>query len=517
MMSSLKILLNRLKRKIRPLLLNSSGLNETIKSENIKPSILIASSSSSNWSISSFDHLIAQKLAKFTSKINILVCDEFLNACHECDNQWLDQKDLLDNKIKKKICNDCYKPGIKEISKKKIKYIKFSDYYEDVKLNSKENEIINNHARAGTLRYLGKGEIENKIERNIYSQYLKSATLTMKVVKKIHKTINPDIIICHHGIYVPQGVITDFFHNVGKETVTWIPSYKKNTFLFNKGRSYHFTMPYENDGEWQNFMFEELQNKKLVDYLVSRKKGDNDWISFSKKKTNAEKLKKLKKNKNTAVLFTNVVWDAQVHFKENFFPSMLQWLFFTIDFYINNPKKNLIVRIHPAEIYGSVPSNQKVFDEINKRYNALPENIIIIKPDEEISTYDLFDLTNNFLIYSTKTGIELAARGKNVVVCGEAWCKNKGFTIDPKSTEEYLEILNKLDNFNLLDKKKTFLARKYAYYIFFKRMIPVKSVYKPKFLFSFKVKKNAFEEKDDGLDFIIRKILDNSQFVFDEN
>lgn len=238
---------------------------------------------------------------------------------------------------------------------------------------------------------------------------------------------------------------------------------------------------------------------------------------FFKKKSNSNILLKLKKNKNNTVLLTNVAWDAQVHFKENIFSNMLEWLFFTIDHYKNNPKKNLIIRIHPAEIYGSVPSNQKVFDEIKNKYKEIPNNIFIIKPDEKLSTYDLFDLSQDYLIYSTKTGIELAALGKNVVACGEAWCKNKGFTIDPQSKDEYLKILKNLNGQRHLNYSQIRLAKKYAYYIFFKRMISVKSVNKLNFLSPFTVNNNAINLKDPGLDFIVESILNNNQFIYEQS
>ena len=63
--------------------------------------------------------------------------------------------------------------------------------------------------------------------------------------------------------------------------------------------------------------------------------------------------------------------------------------------------------------------------------------------------------------------------GKNVIVCGEAWIKNKNITIDNKNKKMYRKILDSLPfDFNL-SSRKILLAKKYSYHYFFRRMIKV--------------------------------------------
>ena len=49
----------------------------------------------------------------------------------------------------------------------------------------------------------------------------------------------------------------------------------------------------------------------------------------------------------------------------------------------------------------------------------------MIRPEEEVSTYALADASDAVIIYATKTGIELAARGIPVIVAGESWLRGK--------------------------------------------------------------------------------------------
>ena len=70
------------------------------------------------------------------------------------------------------------------------------------------------------------------------------------------------------------------------------------------------------------------------------------------------------------------------------------------------------------------------------------ENITLIKPHSRISSYYLASMPSLNLVYATKMAMELSFYKKPIICCGDAWVKGKGATIDPKSTNEYLNILN---------------------------------------------------------------------------
>ena len=66
--------------------------------------------------------------------------------------------------------------------------------------------------------------------------------------------------------------------------------------------------------------------------------------------------------------------------------------------------------------------------------------------------------------------------GKNTIVCGEAFSKNKGFTLDPSSKGEYLSLLDSIEKLGKLSPEKIKLARKYAYHFFFRRCMKLNSL-----------------------------------------
>ena len=166
-----------------------------------------------------------------------------------------------------------------------------------------------------------------------------------------------------------------------------------------------------------------------MNYLNSRKTGANDWISFQNKsgnnKDNIYSSLGIDQNKPIITLLTNVLWDAQLHFKGYIFKSMLDWLFYTIDYFKKNKKVQLVIRIHPGETLGTVPSKQSVYDEIIKKYKSVPKNIFIVKASNDMSTYNLIEISDSCIVYGTKMAIEISCIGKPVIVAGESWARNK--------------------------------------------------------------------------------------------
>jgi hypothetical protein len=155
---------------------------------------------------------------------------------------------------------------------------------------------------------------------------------------------------------------------------------------------------------------------------------------------------------------------------------MMDWLARTIQYFDGRRDLQLLIRVHPAEITGAVPSRQPVIDEIKAHFPVLPSNVFVIPPDSPISTYVAMMQCNAVVIYGTKTGVELTSEGVPIIVCGEAWIRNKGLTWDASSPEEYYTLLDGLPAPGRLPAETIERARKYAYHFFFRRMIPVKSV-----------------------------------------
>jgi hypothetical protein len=383
---------------------------------------------------------------------------------------------------------------------------------------------VGEHAIAGALRFFGRGTLSGeKFGYSIARQYFRAALYTAAVMEKMLSQSKYDVVVFHHGIYVPQGVIGDVCRKYGVRVVNWNPAYKDRSFIFSHGDSYHKTMIEESVEDCLNFEWSPDKDTALMEYLSSRRNGSNDWISFQKQSNDetTDLLKELNIDQNQPIvgLLTNVLWDAQLHFKANAFSSMLEWIFFTIDYFSRRSDIQLLIRIHPAEVLGTVPSRQFVLDEINMRWPILPKNIYIVAPDDPKNTYALMNACDTVLVYGTKMSIELPCWGIPVVVAGEAWVRGKGFTTDVNSIEEYQEILSSLPKKQRMQYSVIEKARKYAYYLFFRRMIPVKFAKKNRILVPFSYNIKSLDElavnEDVGLDVICEGIIFGAPFLVD--
>tara|TARA_B100002051_G_C16735383_1_gene640923 strand:- start:733 stop:2451 length:1719 start_codon:yes stop_codon:yes gene_type:complete len=509
--------------------------------------VLIAVSTGGLESHLVFESMIGSILNYEGYEVDYLLCDELLPACIMATINRIDEVEF--NKHgSKKICSYCFVRSnnyLKQTGGNVLRFSEFisSDEYNQIKKkeyshlsfeeikNFKLDEIaIGEHANSGAIRYFASSDYENmKNSKSILLKYLKSSIVTKKVCENLFTKNRYKEVFINHGIYVPQGVILDTAKKFNIMTSTWSPGYRRNSAIITRGDTYHRTLIYEDNSKWENFNFSKTEEKKIDKYLKSRWYGKTDWeFYFNNPKFEIEEYftkKGIDLNKPIIGLATNMLWDAQVYFPTNFFSGMLEWLFFTIDFFIKNPNLQLVIRVHPAETHPTKKSVQRVEKDIIKKYGKLPKNILIIKPDDNISTYSVFEKCNGVIVYASKIGIETSATNIPTIICGESFVRNKKVTFDPSSKEEYLEILKKIPfSKNTISRNKLLRAKKYAYHFWFRKTMEYKSLVEndlKKGIFM-EIKKDLFDiykqKQDPALEETIRSIINGGDFILkDEN
>jgi len=303
--------------------------------------------------------------------------------------------------------------------------------------------------------------------------------------------------------------------------VTCTPGYRTNTFILSGQDSYHRTMIDEDPALWERLELDPGQREKLHAYLRQRRIGAGDWISFGS--TQGGKFRELLARlgldpaRPTVGLLTSVMWDAQLHYEDKAFPSQIEWLEATIDYFSARPELNLLIRVHPAEVSGFIPSEQRVAEHIGRRYGKLPGNIAVVGPADPANTYTLMDGCDAVLIYATKMGIELSAVGTPVVVAGEAWIRGKGFSSDASSPAEYCAILDQLPMRPRLSQAEQARAERYAWHFFFRRMVELPGFEKhrgfPPYRAVIQNLDHIAPGADANLDMVCRRIVDGGPFL----
>ena len=521
-----------------------SEYNFNLNSYSSNDNILIATSTGGHRLALSSEILIGLSLKARGVLVDFLLCDENLNACSECTyKDFKNNKNFIQYGSSHK-CPTCWISGQKSLKEAGFKTLKFSDFeksknlkevnkiYNSVKPKDIRNFKIDNvyigeHAYAGTLRYYAKGFIDfTNDEILTLKKFFFAALKTYFISKNLFKKKKYKSVLLNHGIYVPQGIISETAKENKVNVVTWFTAYKKKSFLFSHNETYHKSLLKEDTSEWENIIMDKEKDDKLKKYINSRKYGTDDWVYFHNKQPNfnfklTDYNKELSNDENFTSLFTNVIWDAQLFFDQNIFKNMVEWVLQTIDYYVKL-NKILVIRAHPAEVTGTLPSRQNIFSEIKNKYKKLPKNIIFIHSDDPISSYAIIEKSKFCIVYGSTIATEIASIGKNVLIGGESWIKNKNISYDPTSKAQYFKFIDQLLINSEMNDYTFIRAKKYAYHFFFRRMIPINLIEVRDAKYEdFIINKSSISKifpkgnSDKGINTICEGILNNKSFTFD--
>jgi len=141
------------------------------------------------------------------------------------------------------------------------------------------------------------------------------------------------------------------------------------------------------------------------------------------------------------LLATNVIGDSLTLGRQVFSDSMTEWLERTMRYLAAHPEVQVVVRIHPGEL---VTKGSSIAEVVRQALPNLPENIHVVPADAKVNTYDIIEIADVGLVYTTTVGLEMATSGLPTVVVGQTHYRGKGFSLDPDSWQAYFELLDQL-------------------------------------------------------------------------
>jgi hypothetical protein len=506
------------------------------------PKVLLASSIGGYWAGTSLESLLGVALTLRGAEVHVLLCDGLLPACQACA-----VRDFAGSGAFARggpqgggLCRSCFPEGERLFAGLGLEVHRFAENitaaeagtarqvaaslpFAELGRHVQDGLAVGEHARAGALRFLARGDFDGEpFADAILRRFLEAAMLTAFAARHLLRAHTFTSATFHHGIYVPQGLIGEVARREGTRVVNWNPAYRKRCFIFSHRDTYHHTLIDEPVSTWEDLALRPETEEQLLSYLQSRALGTEDWIWFNRSAPGDREsiVRELGLDPARPVigLLTNVIWDAQLHYPAVAFGGMMEWLLGTIGYFARRPDLQLVIRIHPAEVRGTLPSRQKAADEIRRAFPRLPSNVRVVPPESRLSTYGILALANAALIYGTKTGVELAAMGTPVIVAGEAWIRNKGFTLDAESAEHYYRLLDRLPLPGPMSEAEVARARRYAYHFFFRRMIPLPCMEPtgadPPYVIRLGGLDDLLPGRMPGLDVIVDGILSGSPFVY---
>ena len=370
-----------------------------------------------------------------------------------------------------------------------------------------------NHGRKvfeSVCRYHGSSKIrDEEIVRKFFFNSLISEKASINSIERF----NPDKLFTSHGVYTSWGTFSEIYHKKNIDFVCWGFQYRSNSIIAAHNRSTRDSIINENPENYSNIEVSEFVKKKVLDYVKYKIEGNlkYDRINYYSDKKKFNKIHRTIFLKRFC-MFPNLEWDSIISFKPTIFENMNDWIIETVDWFIENPKYELVLRSHPAETNNHIKTQITVKEIIQSRFGTkLPKNISIIDSNSDITSYEVLLKSDICLVYGSKIGLEAAILNKPVFVCSKSHFYGKNLAIEPKSKLEYFQLLENEDIYNEEFNRN---AIKYGYYYYFKRQFFLPLLKKEKFNFENNV--DLDQGKIPNFDKFIRCVLHNENFINDE-
>ncbi len=379
----------------------------------------------------------------------------------------------------------------------------------------------------GALRFFARGELEEGAAQDaVLKRYFEAACLALFAMRRLLKQERYDVVIGHHGIYVPQALVAAAAHEAGVRFVAWNPAYRTGCFIFSHDETYHRAMLSEPASVWENLRLDEAERRRLIGYLYDREKGTQDWIAFHPADAHASgdivKQIGLDPEKPVVTLLTSVVWDAQLHYRQRAFANQVEWVLKTIEHFASRKDIQLAIRVHPAEVTGSLPSRQPIAAEIDAAFPKLPKKCRADQAERR-GQHLCFggglrcrDHLRHQDRHRARRARHPGHRRRRELAQGQ------GDRLRLRRRQAYETLLAALPLGQGLDAERTARAQRYAYHFFFRRMIELPGLRRaqmqgapyeiaaPQGLAAFGPGASA------ALDCVCRGVLNRSPFVLDD-
>jgi hypothetical protein len=304
----------------------------------------------------------------------------------------------------------------------------------------------------------------------IAKSFLKTSLINYMQVKHLNEKHRYDYVMFSHGIYCTWQPVLSYCKNNKVDFICYDRAKIKNTCNFNLNIS---SPVWDISSAWNRFIDYKLSDEefqKVDNYLKERElqKGDVFAYNFSEKEKDVDKLRKkynILPNAIIITFFTNLIWDAANVSRDVAFTSPLDCIKKSIDKYKGRADVHLLFRSHPAEMI--IGSNERYGTLIRDMYEVLPNNVSIIEPEDKINSFSILELSDMGIVHTSTVGLEMAIENKPVILISETHYRNKGFTYDASSEENFFATIDKLLNETESLPRQVELAKKYFYLMMF--------------------------------------------------
>ncbi len=292
-------------------------------------------------------------------------------------------------------------------------------------------------------------------------------------VENLPEDQRPQILLTPNGSILEMGAVYQAARYLDIATVTYEFGEQRGRIWFAQDGE---VMQQETDQMWSQLGVRPLNSEQWekIRSLYTARQNASLWQNFARlwqeqPSQGGEKIRKaLDLDERPVVLLAaNVIGDSLTLGRQVFSKNMTEWLEKTAKYFAQRQDVQFIIRIHPGERYTTGPSVAQI---VRQALPEVPAHMRLVEALDPVNTYDLIEIANLGLVYTTTVGMEMAMSGVPVIVAGKTHYRNKGFTLDPQSWEDFIAILEERRTSQAhqpLAKSVVEKAWLYAYHFFF--------------------------------------------------
>jgi hypothetical protein len=308
--------------------------------------------------------------------------------------------------------------------------------------------------------------LDNENTRFFFRKFILSAYRVAVEFHHFLHVVQPQAVIVFNGLMFPEATARWVARKHGIRVITHEVGFQPFSAFFTDGDATAY--PIDIPGE---FELNPDQNAQLDEYLEQRFRGDFTMAGirfWSHMESLSETLTQRMQNFRQIVpIFTNVVFDtSQVH-ANTIFEDMFAWLDKNLEIIREHKDTFFIIRSHLDEMRPGKESQETVKDWVINNHLEDYENVLFVKPQAYLSSYELIQKAKFVMVYNSSIGLEAALLGAPVICGGKARYTQIPTVFVPKTQASYQEMAEEfLNSPNSVPVPDDFRknARKFLYY-----------------------------------------------------
>ncbi len=338
--------------------------------------------------------------------------------------------------------------------------------------------------------HIGAPDIRSPDLREQLKARLKDTIQRIPVAKTVLDLVCPVKVLLSEANYAKYAPLTDLAVNSDIDVIQVIQTTRDDALTMrrlNKStrRQHPSSVDKENFNKIKKEKLSTQAEQELDDIIADRYHGR--WFIQSRNQPDVNELSRndafkyldLVDNRELGVIFSHVLWDANLFYGKDLFEDYGEWFAETAKAVCLNTNLNWLIKMHPANLWkrqrDAVTKEYSEVKLIEEHIGKLPDHVKLIYPDTKISTMTLLEIANYAITVRGTISTEAPCLGVTTLTAGTGRCDKFGFTVDSDSREEYLDKLSNITDHPKITDNQIKLARKHAYLAFCERPWVMKS------------------------------------------